>query len=225
MRSIRRIARATIATVQTAHAIGVTTPTSWPAASPTVQSRIDVGRYGHDVDRQQPGDDRHQEQDAQPDRDDRGLARDHGPGREADRGVERDRGDHADEDQSRAAESGQRPVERDHDAGRDARGTSAAATARIAVDEIHFDSQIEPRETGLEATQARVPVSRSWTMRLATAKIAAITKICDAERGQQVRRRIERGHRDAGQLRLREGVADDRSLIAPFAAVRTMNAW
>ena len=45
-------------------------------------------------------------------------------------------------------------------------GTSAAATARIAVDETHFDSQIEPRETGLEATQARVPVSRSWTMRL-----------------------------------------------------------
>ena len=59
-------------------------------------------------------------------------------------------------------------------------GTSAAATARMAVDEIHFDSQIEPRETGLDATQARVPVSRSWTMRLATAKTAATTKICEA---------------------------------------------
>ena len=56
----------------------------------------------------------------------------------------------------------------------------AAATARMADDEIHFDSQIEPRDTGLDATQASVPVSRSWTMRLATAKIAAMTKICDA---------------------------------------------
>ena len=55
----------------------------------------------------------------------------------------------------------------------------AAATGRIAVDETHFEIQIAPRETGFDATQARVPVSRSWTMRLTTAKIAATTKICD----------------------------------------------
>ena len=59
------------------------------------------------------------------------------------------------------------------------KGIIAAATARMIDDEIHFESQIEPRDTGLEETQARVPVSRSWTMRLATAKIAAIRKICE----------------------------------------------
>ena len=59
------------------------------------------------------------------------------------------------------------------------KGTIAAATARMIEDEIHFESQIEPRDTGLEETQAKVPVSRSWTMRLATAKIAAIRKICE----------------------------------------------
>src|SRR6478609_3734110 len=59
------------------------------------------------------------------------------------------------------------------------KGIIAAATARMIDDETHFDSQIEPRDTGFEETQARVPVSRSWTIRLATAKIAAIRKICE----------------------------------------------
>ncbi len=76
------------------------------------------------------------------------------------------------------------------------------------MDEIHFDSQIEPRETGLDATQARVPVSRSWTMRLATAKTAATTKICEASDVSRLVGRIQRWHRDAGQLRLREGGAN-----------------
>src|SRR4051812_47503703 len=46
MRSIWRMEKTMRATVPTAHAIGVIQPTSWPAANPTVQSRIEVGRYG-----------------------------------------------------------------------------------------------------------------------------------------------------------------------------------
>src|SRR4051794_29749451 len=57
-------------------------------------------------------------------------------------------------------------------------GTSTAETASIAVDVSHLDVQIAVRETGLDATQDSVPVWRSTTIRLPTAKIAASTQIC-----------------------------------------------
>ena len=43
MTSIRRMAMAARTTIDAAHTIGVTTPTSAPPASPMVQARIEVG--------------------------------------------------------------------------------------------------------------------------------------------------------------------------------------
>src|SRR5690606_22672380 len=57
-----------------------------------------------------------------------------------------------------------------------ARGTIAATTPSVADAVIHFARKIEPRDTGFEATQASVPLSRSRMTRLATAKIATRMK-------------------------------------------------
>ena len=60
-----------------------------------------------------------------------------------------------------------------------ASGSSAAAIEIATAAAVHFDTQIEPRATGLEATQARVPCSRSVTNTPIDPKIAAMMKICD----------------------------------------------
>src|SRR5688572_7158783 len=59
-----------------------------------------------------------------------------------------------------------------------ASGRMAAATHRIPVADANFASQIPLRETGLEAVQASVPLSRSAVISAITAKTAAMTKTC-----------------------------------------------
>ena len=63
------------------------------------------------------------------------------------------------------------------------------------------------RETGFEATQASVPLSRSPTIRLIAAKIATNTKICEPTAAKKFVERVEdddlvrpadRGIRDVG---------------------------
>ena len=87
----------------------------------------------------------------------------------------------------------------------------------------HLDSQIAPRETGLEATHERVPRSRSATSRLMAAKIATITKIWD----ETAARKFVVGSSEIGTVRRRRRpgmLAMIHVLIAALAAVRTMNA-
>src|ERR687891_2202314 len=52
-----------------------------------------------------------------------------------------------------------------------------AATQRTTADTANLASQMALRETGFEAVQAKVPLSRSATIRLITAKMAATAKI------------------------------------------------
>ena len=59
---------------------------------------------------------------------------------------------------------------------------------------IHFETQMAPRDTGLEATQARVPWSRSATSRLIEAKIATTTAICEPTAA----RKLSSGSREIG---------------------------
>ena len=78
-----------------------------------------------------------------------------------------------------------------------------------------------PRETGLEATHARVPRSRSAMSRLMAAKIATITKMLDA----MAARKFAIGSSETGPP---ETVASGtlamiQALIAALAAVRVMN--
>ncbi len=86
----------------------------------------------------------------------------------------------------------------------------------------HLDSQIEPRETGLEATHASVPRSRSETSRLIEAKIATTTKIWVATEA----RKFVAGSSEIGppDVVASGTLAMIQVLIAAFAAVRAMNA-
>ncbi len=86
----------------------------------------------------------------------------------------------------------------------------------------HLDSQMAPRETGLDATQARVPRSRSATSRLIAAKIATITKIWDAI----APRKFMVGSSEIGPACTSASgtFATIQVLSAALAAVRTMNA-
>jgi hypothetical protein len=102
-------------------------------------------------------------------------------------------------------------------------GANTAATARMALEEIHLASQIELRETGFEATHASVPLSRSRTMRLATAKIAARMKICDPMAPTRlssgaIETGASGGSTSGGRLLMISW------LIQAFAAARTMNS-
>ena len=169
MRPIRYRPNPTTAAVTTANATGVTQPTGIPVASPANQGRIEVGRSARDVDgagsRRGPAAGRTPR--TRP-RSTAGLARDDRAGREPDRREERHEGDHPgrepdDQPRPAARRTGRRPRatvdrERQHD-GRDARASPSTRSTSPA--------RSRSRDTGLEATQASVPASRSATMQAA----------------------------------------------------------
>ena len=89
------------------------------------------------------------------------------------------------------------------------------ATAIAAA--THFETQMAPRDTGLEATQARVPLSRSTTSRLIEAKIATTTAICVPTAVRKFAERIEgdRFGRRLGAGNVRDDPVLDRSRSRP----------
>ena len=96
-------------------------------------------------------------------------------------------------------------------------GIRPPTIAMISTADAHFDSQIAPRETGLDATHDRVPRSRSAMSRLIEAKIATMTTnwVATAVR-KLVAGSIEMG---PGFVVASGTLATTHDVIAPLAAV------
>ena len=161
----------------TSQATGVTSDTLAPDIAAAGQAQHRRRQEVLDRERDQARDDRQQDEDREDRGDRRRLARQDRSDRQTERREERDRRDHPERDRRRPGRSAERRRGPSRRRAVSASGTSAATSESIAVDEIHFEVQIDARVTGFEATQASVPDSRSRAIRLPTTKIVAMTKI------------------------------------------------
>ena len=139
-------------------------------------------------------------------RDRRCLTRDHGPQRQPDGREERDCRDQANSD-SKTSPTGSAPYRTVTRMTVATSGGMPATRTVITVVVTHFESQIEARVTGFEATHASVPDSRSRASRLPATKIVASTKIW-AEKAGRVVDRIHRAEVLRPDGPVRQGCGD-----------------
>src|SRR4029079_14009038 len=176
--SIRQIARATIPIVATAQATGVIMPTSIPAPSPMAQAVIEVGNHGEMSTGSSPTMIVGRAKTANP------IAATAAWFETTVEAASTTPTKNAMAATIPTADitttpAGMAPYTTTTSPTVARSGTTPPTMAMAADPAIHFDIQIDPRETGLEATHARVPWSLSLTSRPIDPKIAATMKICD----------------------------------------------